>query len=182
VYKADDDEYPIYVNSRHKTVATWSDFDEENSLRIENALKLAVGRLYVERTIESTEAGNHWEEAEILRLVLVPPAEPSPEPASLYSDAGELGLNIECLYLAELGQTKIDKAALETVKRGRRVAVWHDDHNISGCFRNELFKVRRGRRVSENELLLTRTWESWWPYCGSGKQIYLIGISETPQL
>jgi hypothetical protein len=168
-----DDEFEIYANSKGKVIATWSEFDSENSLRVENTLETAAGRLFLTRKRTSTEIGNNYEDSEILRLVLVPPAEPDPEPRSLYFDSTKLGLSVECIYLEELGQVKI---VGRQVVKGRRVAVWYDEYDISGCFKNELYFVRR----KKNQLLLERTWENWWPYSGSGKQIYVISIPSTP--
>jgi len=94
----------------------------------------------------------------------------------LYRDASELGLRIQCLYLEELGQVKIHSLFAERMTKGRKIATWYDDYNNSGCFRNELYFVRRKRQ----QLLLERTWEAWWPYSGSGKQIYVISLPTTP--
>jgi hypothetical protein len=168
-----DEEYQIYANLKTKQVTEWTTFEEED-LRVTNILEVsAVGLLFVRRSWESLESGNLWEEKEVALLKIVPPAEPDPEPRSLYHDAAKLGLSVECVYLAELGEEKI---VGRRVAKGRRVAVWHDEYNISGCFKNELYFVRR----KKNQLLLERTWENWWPYSGSGKQIYVISIPSTP--
>jgi hypothetical protein len=168
-----DEEYRIYANSKTKQVAEWTTFEEED-LRVTNVLEVsAVGLLFVSRSWESLEPGNLWEEKEVALLKIVPPAEPDPEPRSLYFDATKLGLSVECIYLEELGQVKI---VGRQMTKGRKIATWYDDYNNSGCFRNELYSVRRKRQ----QLLLERTWEAWWPYSGSGKQIYVISIPSTP--
>jgi hypothetical protein len=178
------EEYQVYINCRGKVITTWTgydsydDSDDDVSLYVETTLELSAGRLYVTQKREGIK--DSYEDFEIVRLIIVPPGEPHPEPPSLYYDAEELGMKIKCLYLEELGQTKI--ATPKTFKKGRFVGSWYDDYNFSGRFKNELFFVRRRRRASEIELLLERTWVPFWGYSWSGKQIYLLGISETPQL
>jgi hypothetical protein len=183
-----EEEYEVYINCKGKVITTWTgydsydDSDDEATLYVEKSLELVAGRLYVTQKREGIR--DSYEDFEVVRLIIVPPGEPYPEPASLYHDAEELGLRIQCLYLEELGETKISDWPLE-LDRGRFVGSWSDDYNIDGRFKNDLFRARRRRRASERELLLERTWMPFWGYCGSGKQIYLItifGNSETPQL
>jgi hypothetical protein len=114
-----------------------------------------------------------------MRLFLVPPAEPYPEPTSLYFDAKELGLDVECIYLEEQGRVKIDKAdweEIEKLQESESRFSWCDDFSEAGHFENTIYVAE------ENRLLWERTWHAYPGYCGSEKQIYLItlGISGTP--